>query len=291
MNFSPSIAYPHPVLCPSDISDDYPNATFEITNRDDMVKVNELDSTAAKISCQFQLDDDFMKSLIDEGKAAYGLEVSCTRTLYRKSFSSRAPLIETEIPRGSLYGRVQILTYIAATQDIPNFQGGDSWHEDYNNISFNLEKGTLLAADMPFSYTAGNSPESEMSAIFMVDEKDSTEDYIEVFLDAEKVVIYMSQEAKRNYEKMEDLATRSPSAYFLISGVFLPALMQTISVARRSPEDYCERRWFVAINDKLTACEMPNLEETTEYTVLEEAQFLFEAPFVGLLNACERVLT
>lgn len=290
MKFSPAITYPHPVLCPSDVSDDYPRTTFEIVNRDNMVKVNELDSTAAKIFCQFQLNDNFVKSLINEEKAAYGLEVSCTRTLYRKSFSSQTPLIETEIPRGSLYGRVHIHAYIVATQDIPNFQGGDSWHEDYNNISFNIKKGALLAADMPFSYTAGNSPESEMSAIFMVDEKDSTEDHIEVFLDAEKVVIYMSQEAKRNYEKIEDLATRSPSAYFLISGVFLPALMQTISIARLSPKDYFERRWFLAIDDKLTAYGMPNLEETTKYTALEEAQFLFEAPFVGLLNACEGVL-
>ena len=66
MRFDPGKAYPHPVLRPPDVGDDYPNAEFQVE-----IEVNRsVGSTAVDVAAEFDLSDLDLLALVDARAAA-----------------------------------------------------------------------------------------------------------------------------------------------------------------------------------------------------------------------------
>ena len=77
--------------------------------------------------------------LIDEGKAQYMCEVTCTATLLRKCFFSKEPKIEVVIGRKEVNKRVDFAIYVVATQHIADYDNSAA-SEEYRELApFDLD--------------------------------------------------------------------------------------------------------------------------------------------------------
>lgn len=98
-------------------------------------------------------NNDILK-LIEEGKAQYMCEVTCTATLLRKCFFSSTPKIEVEIDRKDVNKRVDFALYVVAVQHIANYDNVSAT-EDYRELApFDLDAGSPLAIIKSYHWNA-----------------------------------------------------------------------------------------------------------------------------------------
>lgn len=93
-------------------------------------------------------------SLIEEDKAQYMCEVTCTATLMRRCFFSHEPRIEVVIDRRDVNKRVDFTLYVVAKQRISNYSNADAT-EDYQELApFDLDVGSPLAIVKSYHWNA-----------------------------------------------------------------------------------------------------------------------------------------
>lgn len=98
-------------------------------------------------------NQDILK-LIEEGKARYMCEVTCTATLLRRYFFSAIPKIEVEIDRKDVNKRVDFALYIVAVEHIANYDNVAAT-EDYRELApFDLDAGSPLAMIKHYHWNA-----------------------------------------------------------------------------------------------------------------------------------------
>ena len=138
-----NLSFPYPVL---GIGDDIlPKPTFigePIVERDTLNYTFIVD---------FGMANPTIQQIVDSGSAIYLCEVTCSSTLYRKSFRSQTTHFEIVIPKTHLGGRVDFQFTITVTKPIKAYTN-PQFHEDYQGFLFDLEPGDLLGFLGEFSY-------------------------------------------------------------------------------------------------------------------------------------------
>lgn len=104
----------------------------------------------------FEIDvrnTDILK-LIDEGKAQYMCEVTCSATLLRKCFFSKTPKVEVEIGRKDVNKRVDFSLCVVAVQHIEDYDNTAAT-DDYRELApFDLDIGSPLAIVKSYHWDA-----------------------------------------------------------------------------------------------------------------------------------------
>ena len=137
------LSFPYPVL---GIGDDIlPKPTFKGEPQ------VESDTTNYTFTVDFAMVNPTIKQVADSGSATYLCEVTCSSTLYRKSFRSQTTHFAIVIPKTHLGGRVDFQFTITVTKSIKAYTN-PQFHEDYKGFSFDLEPGDLLGFLGEFSY-------------------------------------------------------------------------------------------------------------------------------------------
>lgn len=137
------LSFPYPVL---GIGDDIlPKPTFK---GEPQVESDPFNYT---FSVDFNMENDTIRKLVDLGSAIYFCEVTCSSTLYRKSFRSKTTHFEIVIPKTHLGGRVEFQFTITVIQPIIAYTN-PQFHEDYKSFSFDLEPGDLIGFLGEFFY-------------------------------------------------------------------------------------------------------------------------------------------
>lgn len=146
MNFN-NISFPHPVLGVSD----------DISSRIEKIDASNVDieftTDVYLISFDFKFDDLELNRLIQEKKAEFICEATCTNTLFREIFISEIPKIVIEIPRKTVKGKVQFKALLVAKQNINSYSNAN-FNSDYSGFKFDIEKGEMLAFFGEFSFDA-----------------------------------------------------------------------------------------------------------------------------------------
>lgn len=137
------LSFPYPVL---GIGDDIlPKPTFK-----GEPKV-ESDTVNYTFTVDFDMMSPTIQQIVSFGSATYLCEVTCSSTLFRKSFRSQTTHFEIVIPKTHLGGRVEFQFTITVTKPIKDYTN-PQFHEDYKGFSFDLEPGDLLGFLGEFSY-------------------------------------------------------------------------------------------------------------------------------------------
>ena len=271
------ITFPHPVLGLGDAI--FGNITLgnpEINSLQDVYLV--------KINCKHDNAD--LINLLNEDKAVFLYEVTCTNTLYRKLFLSNNSKMEFEIPKKQVKGRVEFTCLLVAKKPIPEYSNKES-HSDYDGYTFDLDKGDVLAYFGEFSFNADIRYE-KLKAVSSFMEIVENEDlkYTNVDLKKNKIEIQLPSETYDIYR----------SDFILQEVKFVPVfhssiVLNALLTALYNFDEHKEYLWAKVIDYRLKQEKQFELLDIAEKENIPEiAQKLLGNPFKRLLEGLNVII-
>lgn len=282
MNIS-NISFPHPVLGlrGEDSSDDIDvvgqfNAPFEIES-----------GAALSVKVQYELlNSDQLGRLVDAGKAVFACEVMCSKSAFRAVYTCSRSLHQFEVNTDLLRDQVTLEFFILACVDFPYADEG-GWHPDYKGQTFNIAPGAVLAYGGRAKYQVQRDPSGTSFGGSLINVVSGSENKgpFKIDLHSETITIVLP---KKTYVLFDRLYANCPDyAAVFHASLVVPALMQALSVMGSEQEDYQERKWYQAIDTKLSNDPSLNKFEINQQTALEIAQLLMELPFSEVTSALQ----
>jgi hypothetical protein len=237
--------YPYPVL--GYFTEDYRDSSFQTT-------LNVAPTKSCYIfDFKAEIINKEIEGLIKSKQARYSVHVECATTYYRKMFNSNDESFSFSIPTGDLFGNVEICSFVTSAEDIDDFSNC-SFHPDYNNASFKLKTGDVIAVDRDRNFFADKDmdPLKKIPSIFTV-VLDHSRDAVPYEMDptGSKIKIKLNEE---NFNSYKALAINQNMHKTLASLFIWPALVSIIESLRHGNSgdgDMDEKRWYRVIGDKL----------------------------------------
>ena len=129
--------YTYPVL--SEERDDYIDSVFDADVQYKMNGVNNL-----LFDFDIKMNNKDLQKMILEGDAEYVIHIECANTSFRTTIHNISNFVSKGIPVGRINGRIEIIVLIVTKKDIIHFVN-PNWVDDYQGLSFELSKGSILA--------------------------------------------------------------------------------------------------------------------------------------------------
>ncbi len=238
--------YPYPVLTP--YSDDYTGSEFKIEKIDQSQQIGEYIFTI-----QLFLNNKEILDLIEEKTAKYVVHIECSRTSFRRTYSSSNNEIIINIKEYEIDGKVEINCFIIASNPIIKYKN-DLFHNDYEDLSFNIDTGQFIAISNPANIyiTKDTDDLRKLSSIIMVSAVSELDEEVRYDLDGERIYIRLSEE----YYKLYTYLTNSPANIRpLHSMIIYPALIYVFQELKEDADNdfdtYAEKKWFQSLRLKL----------------------------------------
>lgn len=271
------ITFPHPVLGLGDAI----FGSIELGNPE----INSLqDVYEVKINCKYDNTD--LKNLLNEDKAEFLYEVTCTNTLYRKLFLSNNGKIVFEIPKKEVKGRVEFTCLLVAKERIPEYSNAES-HSDYDGYTFDLDQGDVLAYFGGFSFNADIKYEKlkAVSSFMEIVENEGLK-YTYVDLKKNKIEIQLPSETYNIY-RSDFISQEVKFVPVFHSSIVLNALL----TALYNFDEHKEYLWAKVIDYRLKKEKQFELLDIAEKENIPEiAQRLLGNPFKRLLEGLNVII-
>jgi hypothetical protein len=235
--------FPYPVLCED--TDDYIKGGF-------YVETNLVEQGLNDILIQFDmhLDNSGLQSLINTGKAEFVIHMECSNTAFRTVIRTFSNMEQYRIMNSRVNGDINMLGMIVSREIIGHYTN-PLLNEDYEGITLNIEKASILAYDnMEPIHIAKNYEElSEKDSIFSV-VKETRIDQNErkpvwYKLDNDRIKIMVDEEVYASYIRYQGNSTMQP---LMMSLLVMPALTYMMEVLRNEDwENHASDYWFIKI--------------------------------------------
>lgn len=281
MRISSAKAFPHPVLRLG--SDDYADAEFQMIAE----PVRAESSTALRLSIEFIMNDPGLSRLIEQRRAAYSVLVRCPATHFRRGFRTESENLTATFPAGALFRETEITAYLVALEAM-SLPHNPSWHADFQDgREYLVDAGAVLALDGPEVIPVDHADDLPIGSIFTtnVDPHLRSGEW-RVQLDGDQVVVMLRADDHSRLEAERARTRSTADEEYLISAVFLPALVHVLHMADRAPDEYSSCRWFGNVNARLSELDRDELGTDGANRVLD-AQRIFDAPFRRLITLRE----
>lgn len=241
--------FPHPVLSP--FSDDIVGAAFQVT----VVVAGTKNAYAMKVTAKTSNGD--LRELIASGAAQYAIHLECSLTRYRALFASSKETYEFEVPAALIDGRVEVCSFILATDEIPKY-ANSGFHPDYQERTFRVRPGDVLAVgvDQNFIAEKKTDPLRQIPSIFVVVPNEADDaPAMEIESTGHKIRVSLPRQSFDTYGYLKQA---QPLHTTLNSMIIVPALIATLeeikSAAGAGPEgllEYESRRWYATLRRRL----------------------------------------
>lgn len=232
--------YPYPVLW--EANDDYKNSKFDC-------KVNVTQGIRRLIlDMEFTLINKEMKELIKNGKAEFVLHIECPVTSYRNIVKTDLNTSTVELEAKNLKDTIALCPFVIAKEDIPSWVNSN-WNDDYDGISFDYEKGGILAIGERLTFDVEKEAEElgTLPSIFTIGKLSIMEPVpVKIEYGGDKIVISVSE---GDYEKYEAFTRYGNiDTINIANGTLINfALLSVIYELKINFTAYEDCRWFRAI--------------------------------------------
>lgn len=259
-----SKSYPIPVL---GNADDY-SESFTVKG------TFHLAGEAINITLEHAIENKGIQKLISERKAAFGSQIECKGTFFRKTFTGGTVAVKSSL----LKERVAITPYVIAIESITDFVPENA-NSDYSGVRFSINPGEYVAIGKTAFFSADkdfNISEPNISSIMTIKPSEAGEHYIASF-DNDIIEIMVP---KTDLELIE-LFAASPETEAVIHGmIVLPVLAEAIDKLKKI--EYDGNKWFKVL---LEITESRKIDINTPFLA---AQQLLDKPISRGLKACEQ---
>ncbi len=232
--------YPHPVLGNADdFSSDSLSIELKISSNGTLIEITPI----------FVLNSDALNKLIFDGSATYLSHIYCRGTLYREVFKTQKSLSDSlSIPAHKLNGEVEIDFFICANKNIENYNSKD-FNPEYGNVSFEVEKGDIVAYAGKGKFHANKLPEElkSISALMNIDCSNKNKEPMYLDYSGQKITIMLSIEDYTNYKLL-----KNNSQYFgvVLSSIVLPSLIEALYFLEDETSlEYSQNAWYKALKE------------------------------------------
>lgn len=254
-------SYPYPVLGNEDDIKGIFNIDFKYELSKDNVVLNVIS----------KLQNGALADLVKKERASFVVEVECRNSFYRTSLSTRNTAEKWIIPSRFLRERVAVSFYICADEDIKNYVPSDC-HPDYKGLSFEIEKGDVLAFGGGCSFVAekGFDPlRPPVSSLMSIREGRRHEGPMGVDYGSDKITVELSKSDWKNYLEIKK---HTLAVGALHASVVLPVLIDAIYQAQEASSEYKDNNWYGRLESILDAKGLRDREP------LEAAQRILDNP-------------
>lgn len=266
MRYDENKSFPYPVL--REGSEDYVEGAFQTTIKYALTR----DLRKIHLKASFLSSEPAIQKLLKTKKAKYCLLVESRDTYFRDLITTSKTHIEKEFAGAQIKGPVTILPYIVAVKDVKKFTS-PNFNPEYSKKSFEIVSGDVLALDQPREFYVGQEVFAHIGTVFELVEEDGLKDgEIKLNLEDEKVQLRVNSDQKK---KLDIARTQKKNRSILLSGIYLPALMQVLKHMSDNPAEFEEKKWFRSIKWK---CDLAKIELTDDTDLLSVAQKLLAYP-------------
>ena len=197
--------FPYPVLnafqFKSDFKDD---SIFKLKNTFDNGDVIRTPNSIILKDICFELEDEELLKLYNEGKVKASLIVEASASVFRHSHELNITPNEIVIPIHLLKGEVTVSSYLYACEDILDYQS-NGFNDDYLGYTINIEKYSILAVDDGFKFIVSldEAEDNNVSSIFTIVRIDENSDVMKYENTSKKIKIFLPQKHFKNYESLK----------------------------------------------------------------------------------------
>lgn len=270
--------FPYPLLNNEKLFSQYKNSTFEM-KYEDIVLENETYTMKNIAYCN---DNEYLNQLIGEGKVIVVCLVECAETMYRQTFPLRTDPQDICISLCDINGKMTISAFAVATEDIPDYYC-DEFLEDYEGISFYIEKNDILAVDdgIVDRIIFEGFDDDKKSSIFLVIKDTAIQDGVATTeYNQNKIIISLPETQWNQYDKTKGIAGFR-NMYFSI--IAIPALSWSLSELQKSSDSVdvltMDYDWFNAFAQRYSEIHKEELTDDlfTKMNPYMEAQLVLNA--------------
>ena len=266
------VTFPHPVLGIGDA----------INGKTGFTKDPEINITTEsyKVVIECNLANEDLKKLLQNGKAEFLCDTTCTNTVYRDNVVCNTSKIEIEIPKKQVKGKVEFTCLLVAKENLSAYSNSKA-HPDYNGYTFDLDKGDVLAFFGEFTFDADIKYEKlkAVSSFMEVVENESIT-FTNIDLKKPKIEVQLPTNDYNAY-KSDAIAHEIKFAPMFHSSLVLNALL----IALYNFDEHKEYLWAKALKYRLDNEEQfKTLSIEEKENIPEIAQRLLGNPFSRLLN-------
>ena len=276
--------FTYPVL--NEDNSDYLTSRFDLDVQCKMSGVNTV-----SFDVNIMMDNEELLQLVVNGDAEYVIHIECTATSYREM--KRFVTCENhriDVPASRINGKVEVLAMLVLKKDVIGIKNRD-WNEDYEDFSFDLAKGSILAYNNIPAFDVVKKYEelSNASSIFKIIKKltDGTVP-MEVELGSEFIHIWLGAKDYKMYSKLSCKSSIQPILNALI---ITPALVYVFEELRQENgiENNEYKKWFISLvkSYEKRGVNLIDVINSSEKTSVELAQEAMEYP----LNSALKELT
>jgi hypothetical protein len=266
MKISRLARFPYPVL--EEFTDDYVSGEFRVG-----IEIAESMRTGALlVHYDLFLTEESLSKYLAEKKAKACLFITCLETYYNKLHEIDSHNGKLEIEQGLLSGNVNLLPLVIAANEGVNINS-NKLHEDFHNLEFQLGNGEILAIGSEFQINVGREKLAPIESIFEMAVNDEVPPgQYRVNLDEERITILAE---RKTYTSIYSMRNTAPGKTILLNSVYLPAVMEVLTVLQQDAGPYQDKRWYKVFEAKC-AHENVNLENPD---LLKDSQKLLKSPF------------
>ena len=238
-----NLAFPYPLLDASDPSrDDYIDGGYQVSIKQS--EVSEDGHVAFTFNHLCNVIE--LKHLVKEGKAQYGVLLSCSDTLRREMHLSSDSEQEIKISISELHGRVEMIPQIICVDEVFGFSSEDL-NEEYDDIAFDLKPGDVLATDQTIIRFFEFNRLSFETLIIVRTVEDLDPFSYQITLDINYIYIDMGDKIRSLWDELRAEIDKRPFlAMSIYKDCFLHALQELIS-----DDEVMDKRWARALSQKL----------------------------------------
>ncbi len=278
--------FPYPVL--ADYLDDYVNVKFSVN-----VTLNHIGSKI-KIDSKYELDDQQLNELIDQGKAEVINHYECPATAFRTVQVLTRGNNEYSISDAMINGKLQVCSFIIAKTEIANYSNVN-FHSDYRGLKFTFDPGNIIAVGGETDFDVIKSrdelvnTESIFSIVKNMDE--SSEEFIVEFDGKDKIIVTVPFEV---YSLYKNLSLKYRNRELLNSMVIVSTLTYILEEIGKVDmetryEEFSDLRWYKSLKKILLESYGVDIEsqQFSDLNKLEYAQKLLNSPLINAFKTLE----
>lgn len=221
--------------------------------------------------------------LLAGGDAEYLFHAECPTTIYRQAFTHSVGEFLCKISLSSVKEKIYRAAFIVLRRDIKNFFCRD-WNDDFNGLSFDLQKGSILAYKNFPPVPLAEDPNlfKNVGSIFSVYRKLDDDSPLEFNATPQKIKIGLNSKDYALYRRYCDNPTLQPILNALI---ILPVLVALFDELKQDLQEHESDAWFAALTKAYARRKMNFKDLLDSEDALTLAQLVMGLPLTKALKS------
>lgn len=244
--------FPYPVLNNSKNISGFDNSNYQL-----MITLTQSEDYFMIEKAYVSVENQDIERLLEDGRAKAVMVVECSSTIFRERYEIGTEPRDISIPIGNLNDKIEISSFIYATQDIEHFSSND-FLDDYSDFDFTIEKYDILAVDDGYTTKVvfDEDKDKKMSSIFSIIKSCNPDlDTMVVSSENRQIVIEMPSIYFDAHDNMKN-NDNFQNIFFAI--IAIPALTQCLQEIKEGFSDQYnmdinevkqDKTWFISVAD------------------------------------------